>query len=142
MMSNYQKHDDFDIYWIKKLIFIQVRNNLIFIKKSPWTPMYQSSPVCGAMVFRQTLGQPYFQIQIKNLFAFQMCFDGPKNLMCFDVRSIKTHECQIAETLLISIILNEWAVRSNALLMLLQQNQIRVSFVPQFPDPAIKNECS
>jgi hypothetical protein len=30
----------------KKLIFIQIRNNLIFMKKSPWTPMSQLSPVC------------------------------------------------------------------------------------------------
>ena len=45
-MSNYQKLDDFDIHWVKKLTFVQIRNNLIFIKKSPWTPMSQLSPVC------------------------------------------------------------------------------------------------
>ena len=49
MISNYLKLDDFDLYFVKKLIFIQIRNNLIFIKKkSPWTPMSQLSPVCRA----------------------------------------------------------------------------------------------
>ena len=32
MMSNYKKLDDFEIYWAKELIFVQIRNNLIFIK--------------------------------------------------------------------------------------------------------------
>jgi hypothetical protein len=30
------------VYWVKKLILFQIRNNLIFIKKSPWTPMILS----------------------------------------------------------------------------------------------------
>ena len=32
MMSKYQKLHDFDIFWAKKLIFVQTRDNLIFIK--------------------------------------------------------------------------------------------------------------
>ena len=44
-MSNYQELGGFDIYWVKELIFVQIRNNLIFIKNSPWTPMSHLSPV-------------------------------------------------------------------------------------------------
>ena len=51
MMSNYQKLDDFDLYCVKKHIFIQIRNNLIFIKKSPWTPMFHLSPVCKGRLY-------------------------------------------------------------------------------------------
>ena len=54
-MSNYKKLDDFDMNWVKELIFIQIRNNLIFIKKSPWTPMSHLSPVCA--LDHQTPGQ-------------------------------------------------------------------------------------
>ena len=31
-MSNYKKLDDFDIHWVYELTFVQIRNNLIFIK--------------------------------------------------------------------------------------------------------------
>ena len=31
-MSNYYKVDDFDIYWVNELIFVNIRNSLIFIK--------------------------------------------------------------------------------------------------------------
>ena len=40
-MSNYQKLDDFDIYWAMELIFTQTG----FHQKSPWTPKSQLSPV-------------------------------------------------------------------------------------------------
>ena len=36
---------------VKELIFIQIRNKLVFIKKSPWTPMTQLSPVCRGREF-------------------------------------------------------------------------------------------
>ena len=46
MMSNYKKLDDFDIHWVYELTFVQIRNNLIFIKnKHEHEPYVLCSPI-------------------------------------------------------------------------------------------------
>ena len=82
MMSNYQKIDNFDIQCVKELIFANIRNSLIFIKKSPWTPMSQLSLVCTAA----SLEVPQFK-WIKTYPLDFQTFLGPSDNVLFPVFS-------------------------------------------------------